>query len=122
MRKTGFFTGSSHHHHGHEAVIKAASRIAAAHRTVDLRGVDAANATRRSAANSVAHVLQSYKLIHGRMTLDDMFCHENCIFPCVCIIILLRHLPPYLTTVTNIARSGIPIGVHCVAVGVVAHE
>lgn len=44
------------HHHGCKTAIKAAGRIAAGHRAVGLRGVDAAISTGQAAANGVTHV------------------------------------------------------------------
>jgi len=54
--------------HGFKAAIEASSRIAAFHRAVGLRGVDATINTGGAAANSVPHVRLSHQLIHSRMT------------------------------------------------------
>lgn len=64
----GLFTCCCHHHHGCKTTIEAAGRIAAVHRAVGLRGVEAAVSTGGAAANSVPHVRLSNQLVHCRRT------------------------------------------------------
>lgn len=68
MSKMSLFTCGCYYHHGCKTAIEAASRIAAVHRAVDLRLVEAPTSTGDAAANTVAHLRLSYQLIYCRMT------------------------------------------------------